>query len=49
MEVLQSVLNDRRAIRSKASSSKKGKDMMDNLIDVVDENGNKLTDEEING
>lgn len=46
VEVLQSVLNERRATRSKVSSSK-GKDMMDNLIDVEDENGNKLTDEEI--
>ncbi|XP_020244103.1 ent-kaurenoic acid oxidase-like isoform X2 [Asparagus officinalis] len=45
VEVLQTVLNERRMTKSKVSS--KEKDMMDNLIDVEDENGAKLTDEEI--
>ncbi|KAF2322015.1 hypothetical protein GH714_005694 [Hevea brasiliensis] len=43
---LQSIVDERRSRRKNSISSKK-KDMMDALMDVDDENGRKLTDEEI--
>ncbi|THU54139.1 hypothetical protein C4D60_Mb10t21870 [Musa balbisiana] len=43
---LQSVVDERRAMKARNLSPAK-KDMMDNLIDVEDENGRRLTDEEI--
>ncbi|KAJ7961834.1 Cytochrome P450 family ent-kaurenoic acid oxidase [Quillaja saponaria] len=43
---LQSVVDERRNLRRSNLSSQK-KDMMDALIDVEDENGRKLSDEEI--
>ncbi|KAJ6801120.1 ent-kaurenoic acid oxidase-like isoform X1 [Iris pallida] len=46
VRVLQSILDDRRALRSKIPSQAE-KDMMDNLMDVEGEMGRKLTDEEI--
>ena len=45
MAVLRSVLNKRRDLRSRGSRARK--DMMDNLMEVEDENGKKLSDEEI--
>lgn len=39
-------MDDRRNIR-KVYSQKKAKDMMDSLIDVEDDNGRKLNDEDI--
>ncbi|XP_068669743.1 ent-kaurenoic acid oxidase 1-like [Aristolochia californica] len=44
--ILQSVLNDRRKKKGAGTTSKK-KDMMDELIEVEDEQGRRLTDEEI--
>lgn len=46
MEVLQAVLDERRALEGR-DTSRRSKDMMDNLLEVKDENGRKLTDEEI--
>lgn len=46
MEVLQAVLDERRALEGRDTSGR-SKDMMDNLLEVKDENGRKLTDEEI--
>ncbi|KAK8947356.1 Ent-kaurenoic acid oxidase 1 [Platanthera zijinensis] len=46
VEVLQSTLNNRRSSRVKGHSEK-AKDMMDFLIDVEDEDGRRLDDEEI--
>ncbi|CAL9197595.1 ent-kaurenoic acid oxidase 1 [Musa acuminata AAA Group] len=43
---LQSVVDERRAMKARNLSPAK-KDMMDNLIDVEDENGRRLNDEEI--
>ena len=43
---LQSVVDERRALKARNLSPAK-KDMMDNLIDVEDENGRRLNDEEI--
>jgi ent-kaurenoic acid hydroxylase len=42
----QAIVDERRN-QEKASASTKKKDMMDALLDVEDENGRKLTDEEI--
>lgn len=44
--VFQSIVDQRRNLRKEAANTKK-KDMMDLLLDVEDENGRKLTDEEI--
>ncbi|XP_074581832.1 ent-kaurenoic acid oxidase-like [Curcuma longa] len=44
--VLQGVLTERKAMRTKSFTPTK-KDMMDRLMDVEDENGRKLSDEEI--
>ncbi|CAL5184208.1 unnamed protein product [Lathyrus oleraceus] len=44
--IFQSIVDDRRNIR-KVYSQKKAKDMMDSLIDVEDDNGRKLNDEDI--
>ncbi|XP_078173208.1 ent-kaurenoic acid oxidase-like [Carex rostrata] len=46
VEVLQAVLDERRALEGR-DTSRRSKDMMDNLLEVKDENGRKLTDEEI--
>jgi len=43
--ILQSVLDKRRDLRSRGSRARK--DMMDNLMEVADENGKTLSDEEI--
>ncbi|KAG9452246.1 hypothetical protein H6P81_005150 [Aristolochia fimbriata] len=45
--ILQSVLTDRRKKKEAAGKTSKKKDMMDALIEVEDENGRRLTDEEI--
>lgn len=45
MEVLQTTLNKRRASRSRGTG--KVTDMMDRLIEVEDENGRRLDDDEI--
>ncbi|EXB70679.1 Ent-kaurenoic acid oxidase 1 [Morus notabilis] len=48
VSVFQSIVDERRSQRRKGNvSSTKKKDMMDALLDVEDENGRKLTDEEI--
>ncbi|XP_027348415.1 ent-kaurenoic acid oxidase 2-like [Abrus precatorius] len=44
--IFQSIVDERRKQR-KGNSPKQAKDMMDALIDVEDENGKKLSDEEI--
>lgn len=44
--IFQSIVDDRRERREKRGPEDK-KDMMDILLDVQDENGRKLTDEEI--
>ncbi|KEH37116.1 putative cytochrome P450 [Medicago truncatula] len=44
--IFQSIVDERRNIR-KRYSQKKAKDMMDSLIDVEDDNGRKLGDEDI--
>ncbi|CAK8531469.1 unnamed protein product [Lathyrus sativus] len=44
--IFQSIVDDRRNIR-KVYSQKKAKDMMDSLVDVEDDNGRKLSDEDI--
>ncbi|PIA32696.1 hypothetical protein AQUCO_04400113v1 [Aquilegia coerulea] len=46
VRLLQSVVDERRTRREKCEPPAK-KDMMDNLMDCEDENGRKLTDEEI--
>ncbi|KAH0462173.1 hypothetical protein IEQ34_009748 [Dendrobium chrysotoxum] len=46
VEVLQAALDNRRASKTRGTS-KKVNDMMDGLIDVEDENGRRLDDEEI--
>lgn len=46
MAAFQSIVTERRVQRKQNSSSNK-KDMLDNLIDVEDENGKTLDDEEI--
>nr|CAD1831072.1 unnamed protein product [Ananas comosus var. bracteatus] len=46
VEVLQTVLDERR-VASRTCSNPTAKDMVDNLMEIVDENGRKLTDEEI--
>lgn len=46
--MFQSIVDERRSQRRKSNiSSTKKKDMMDALLDVEDENGRKLSDEEI--
>jgi ent-kaurenoic acid hydroxylase len=40
-------VNERRAQKKAGNFSKKKKDMMDALLEVEDEEGNKLTDEDI--
>ncbi|PIA32698.1 hypothetical protein AQUCO_04400115v1 [Aquilegia coerulea] len=45
-EIFQSVVNERRAKREKHGTPAK-KDLMDNLLDIKDENGKNLDDEEI--
>lgn len=45
--VFQSIIDERRALRSNGVAIKAKKDMMDALLEVEDENGRKLTDEEI--
>ncbi|KAJ4804068.1 hypothetical protein LUZ62_016634 [Rhynchospora pubera] len=46
VEVLQAVLDERKTLEGK-NTGRKSKDMMDHLLDVKDENGRRLTDEEI--
>ncbi|KAF9602167.1 hypothetical protein IFM89_025440 [Coptis chinensis] len=46
VEIFLSVVNERRAVRVRDGPPAK-KDMLDNLLDVKDENGRKLNDEEI--
>jgi ent-kaurenoic acid monooxygenase len=46
VEVLQAVVDERRALEGR-DAGRRSKDMMDNLLEVKDENGRKLTDEEI--
>jgi ent-kaurenoic acid monooxygenase len=46
VEVLQAVVDERRALEG-LDTGRRSKDMMDNLLEVKDENGRKLTDEEI--
>ncbi|XP_011010022.1 PREDICTED: ent-kaurenoic acid oxidase 1-like isoform X1 [Populus euphratica] len=45
--VFQSIVNERRNLRKNGALNAKKKDMMDSLLGVEDENGRKLTDEEI--
>ncbi|KAK9911377.1 hypothetical protein M0R45_035293 [Rubus argutus] len=45
--IFQSIVNERRAQKKAGNFSKKKKDMMDALLEVEDEEGNKLTDEDI--
>ncbi|XP_044483813.1 ent-kaurenoic acid oxidase 2-like [Mangifera indica] len=45
--VLQSILAERRNQRKDKNNLQKKKDMMDELLDVEDENGSKMEDEEI--
>lgn len=45
--IFQSILDDRKLRRKGNSQTKSKKDMMDALLDVEDENGRRLTDEEI--
>ncbi|GMN61502.1 hypothetical protein TIFTF001_030586 [Ficus carica] len=48
VSMFQSIVDERRSQRRKSNiSSTKKKDMMDALLDVEDENGRKLSDEEI--
>ncbi|KAK1306465.1 Ent-kaurenoic acid oxidase 1 [Acorus calamus] len=46
VEILQSVVDERRAGKRRNGASK-GKDMMDALLEIKDENGRSLTDEEV--
>ncbi|KAL4380837.1 hypothetical protein HN51_004177 [Arachis hypogaea] len=46
LSVFQSIVDERRKLR-KECSPMKAKDMMDSLLDVEDDNGRKLSDEEI--
>lgn len=46
VEIFQSIVDDRRERREKRGPGEK-KDMMDILLEVEDENGRKLNDEEI--
>ncbi|KAL6125670.1 hypothetical protein ACLB2K_073725 [Fragaria x ananassa] len=45
--IFQSIVNDRRAQKKSGNSLKKKNDMMDSLLEVEDEEGKKLTDEDI--
>ncbi|XP_021755157.1 ent-kaurenoic acid oxidase 2-like [Chenopodium quinoa] len=45
--VFQSIIDERRALKRDGVAIKAKKDMMDALLEVEDENGRKLTDEEI--
>ncbi|CAK7349256.1 unnamed protein product [Dovyalis caffra] len=45
--IFQSIVNDRRKLKMDGAIHSKKKDMMDSLLDVEDDNGRKLTDEEI--
>lgn len=47
MAVFQSVIDERRALKRNGVAVKAKKDMMDALLEVEDDNGRKLTDEEI--
>lgn len=46
MAILKSVVNDRRN-KMRNNIASKRKDMMDHLLDIKDEKGNKLDDEDI--
>ncbi|XP_034933340.1 ent-kaurenoic acid oxidase 1-like isoform X1 [Populus alba] len=45
--IFQSIVDERRNLRKNGALNAKKKDMMDSLLGVEDENGRKLTDEEI--
>ncbi|XP_050385906.1 ent-kaurenoic acid oxidase 2-like [Argentina anserina] len=45
--IFQTIVNDRRAEKKAENFTKKRQDMMDSLLEVEDEEGNKLTDEDI--
>lgn len=47
MAVFQSIVDGRRNLKKDDATHTKKKDMMDSLLDVEDENGRKLTDEEV--
>uniref|UniRef100_A0A803M4G6 Uncharacterized protein n=1 Tax=Chenopodium quinoa TaxID=63459 RepID=A0A803M4G6_CHEQI len=47
MAVLQAIIDERRAVRRDGVAIKAKRDMMDELLEVRDENGRKLSDEEI--
>lgn len=47
VDIFQSIVDERRNLRKNGALNAKKKDMMDSLLGVEDENGRKLTDEEI--
>lgn len=47
MAVFQSIIDERRALKRDGVAIKAKKDMMDDLLEVEDEYGRKLTDQEI--
>lgn len=47
MAIFQSIVDGRRNLKKDDATNTKKKDMMDSLLDVEDENGRKLTDEEV--